>query len=236
MPAIDVTDSTFQSEVLTKSEESLVIVDLWASWCAPCRTLGPIIERVVDEYGGDVILAKVDVDANPSIANAFQVQSIPAVYAVKDGKVVDGFIGAQPESAVRAFIEKLAVKVKSPADLLFELGDEQSLRDSLDLDPGHEGAICALAEILIDRGEANEALDLLARIPDNEETMRLKAKARLGDESQLGDEKIVSELDQLLNVVRDDEEARQKFRDLLEVLVDRDIANKYRRALASRLF
>ncbi|MDA8276895.1 MAG: thioredoxin [Actinomycetota bacterium] len=236
MPAIDVTDSTFQSEVLDKSQEVPVIVDLWASWCAPCRTLGPIIERVVDEYEGQVVLAKVDVDANPSVANAFQVQSIPAVYAVKDGKVVDGFIGAQPESAVRAFIEKLAVKVQSPADILFELGDERSLRDCLDIDPGHEGAICALAEILIDRGDTTEALDLLARIPDNEETIRLKAKARLGEESRLGDESIVAELDQLLEVVRDDEDARQKFRDLLEVLADRDIANKYRRSLASRLF
>src|SRR3954454_8656221 len=87
----DVTDATFQTAVIDRSHEVPVVVDLWAPWCGPCRTLGPIIEKVVAGTDGKVELAKVDTDANPGVANAFQVQSIPAVYALKDGKVVDGF-------------------------------------------------------------------------------------------------------------------------------------------------
>src|SRR5207302_4524483 len=100
---IEVTDSTFEHDVIERSADVPVVVDLWAPWCGPCRTLGPIIERVVDATDGRVVLVKVNVDENPGVSQAFQVQSIPAVYALKDGKVVDGFIGAQPEPAVRAF-------------------------------------------------------------------------------------------------------------------------------------
>src|SRR5919109_735494 len=104
---IDVTDATFQTEVLDRSQTTPVVVDLWAPWCGPCRTLGPIIESVVDETQGKVVLAKVNVDENPQISQAFRVQGIPAVYALSGGKVVDGFIGAQPEGPVRTFVEKL---------------------------------------------------------------------------------------------------------------------------------
>src|SRR6188508_175792 len=107
MPHVDVTDATFQAEVIDKSMTVPVVVDLWAPWCGPCKTLGPIIEKVIDETDGKVVLAKVNVDENPQVSRAFQVQSIPAVYALKDGKVVDGFIGAQPESAVRTFVQSL---------------------------------------------------------------------------------------------------------------------------------
>src|SRR3954451_8818676 len=104
---MDVTDATFQAEVIDRSHQVPVVVDLWAEWCGPCRTLGPIIERVVDATEGQVVLAKVDTDANRAVAEAFQVQSIPAVYALKDGKVVDGFVGALPESRVKEFIDSL---------------------------------------------------------------------------------------------------------------------------------
>ena len=99
--AVDVTDATFQTEVVERSMQSVVIVDLWAPWCGPCRTLSPIIEKVVDETNGKAVLVKVDVDENPAISQAFRVQSIPAVYALKDGQVVDGFMGALPEHEVR---------------------------------------------------------------------------------------------------------------------------------------
>lgn len=101
---VDVTDADFQSAVVERSRETPVLVDLWASWCGPCRTLGPILEKVVTEQGGRLVLAKVDVDANPATAHAFQVQSIPAVYAMLNGEVLDGFIGSRSESAVREFV------------------------------------------------------------------------------------------------------------------------------------
>src|SRR3984957_10976772 len=105
--AIDVTDLTFGEEVMERSAEVPVVVDLWAPWCGPCRTLGPILEKVVDETGGAVSLVKVNVDENPEISAAFQVQSIPAVFALRDRKVVDGFVGAVPEASVREFVSRL---------------------------------------------------------------------------------------------------------------------------------
>ena len=107
MTVIDVTDETFQTEVLDKSKQVPVVVDLWAEWCGPCKTLGPILEKVVGATDGKVVLAKVDVDANPGLSQAFKVQSIPAVYALKDGAVVDGFMGSYPENTVQEFVDAL---------------------------------------------------------------------------------------------------------------------------------
>src|SRR3712207_3361311 len=114
---IDVTDATFQRDVLDRSAEEPVVVDLWAEWCGPCKTLGPILEKVVAETDGKVELAKGDADRNPSVSAAFQVQSIPAVYAIAGGKVVDSFIGALPDPAVREFVSRLA-PAQSEADRL----------------------------------------------------------------------------------------------------------------------
>ena len=104
---IDVTDASFEAEILNRSMTTPVVVDLWAPWCGPCKTLGPIIEKVVDETNGRVVLAKINVDENPQASAAFRVQSIPAVYALHQGQVVDGFIGAQPEAQIREFVNKL---------------------------------------------------------------------------------------------------------------------------------
>ena len=180
MPAIDVTDVTFQSEVIDRSMQTPVIVDLWAEWCGPCRTIGPILERVTDATGGRVVLAKVNVDENPGVSQAFQVQSIPAVYALKDGQVVDGFVGAYPEHVIEQFVQSL---VPSEEDQqvaqLIAAGDETSLRAALELEPANEDAIVALAELLVEQGHADEALQLLARIPEDDRTRRVAAAARL---------------------------------------------------------
>ena len=131
----DVTDATFGTAVMERSMTVPVVVDLWAEWCGPCKTLGPIIEKVIDETGGAVELAKVDVDTNPQIAQAFNVQSIPAVFAIHEGKIVDSFVGAFPESTVREFVEKLAPgasKVDKLVDAAVSLGDLLRRSDRLD--------------------------------------------------------------------------------------------------------
>ncbi len=231
--AIDVTDATFETEVLARSRQVPVVVDLWASWCGPCQTLGPVLERVVAATGGTVALAKVDVDANPQCAAAFQVQSIPAVYALRDGAVVDSFIGAQGEPQVQAFVDRLAPP-DSEAERLVAKGDEASLRAALDLDPGHVGAVTALAEVLLARGCTDEALELLARVPETAETRRLAATARLGGHTD-GGEDLEGRVEDLLERAGD-EEARRELVDLLEVLGPEDPrAARWRRALASRL-
>jgi putative thioredoxin len=232
--SIDVTDATFERDVIERSSEVPVVVDLWAAWCGPCRQLGPILERVVSETKGRVALAKVDVDANPRVAATFRVQSIPAVFALRDRKVVDSFIGALPEARVREFIGGLTEG--SEADKLVARGDEASLRAALDLEPDHEGAVLGLAELLADRGEGEEALALLARIPESAEWRRIAAIARVGPEAESNGD-VGSRLDGLLNRVKDDESARQEFLDLLELLgPDDPRTGQYRRALASKLY
>ena len=235
---IDVTDATFEQDVLERSKQVPVVVDLWAPWCGPCRTLGPTIEKVVDATEGRVELVKVNVDENPRVAATFQVQSIPAVYALHDGKVVDGFIGALPEKGVAEFVARLA-PADTEADRLVAAGDEESLRKALDEDPDHEGAVVALAELLAERGDAEEALQLLARIPETAETRRVAAIARLGDEASAADSngEVESKLDSLLDRVKDDEGARQEFVDLLEVLgPDDPRTSHYRKALTAKLY
>jgi putative thioredoxin len=238
---IDVTDATFEEEVLRRSSEKPVVVDLWAPWCGPCKTLGPIIERVVDATDGAVALAKVNVDENPVISGSFQVQSIPAVFALKDGKVVDAFIGAQPEEAVAEFVAKLT-PAPSEADLLVDEGvrsaTEEPLRRALELQPDHEGAISALAALMIARGDTDDAIALLGRIPESAQTRLLLAEARLASQQvDVDDSGVEGLLDGLLERVRDDPAARQEFLDVLETLGPEDPRTSgYRKALSTRLF
>lgn len=229
----DVTDATFESAVLDRSDQVPVVVDLWAPWCGPCRTLGPILEKVIDATDGQVELVKVNVDENPRVAATFQVQSIPAVYAVKDRKVVDGFIGALPEQSVSEFVARLA-PAESEADRLVAAGDEDSLRKALELQADHADAVTRLAELLVERDENEEALSLLGRIPESPETRRIAALARTGD---AGNDDVEAELEQLLANVKHDEQARQRYVDLLEVLGPDDPRTaRFRRALTSALY
>ena len=232
----DVSDATFERDVLQRSREVPVVVDLWAEWCGPCRTLGPTLEKVVGETGGRVELAKVNVDTSPQVAAAFQVQSIPAVYALRDGRVVDGFVGAQPEQAVRAFVERLLpADEESEVDRLVTAGDEPSLRRALELDVHHEAATVALADLLVDDGRTEEALALLERIPETAEVRRVKARARLGHAGPADD--VEARLRSLLDRVKDDDDARQQYVDLLELLgPDDPRTREYRKALTARLF
>jgi putative thioredoxin len=231
----NVTDATFQEQVLDRSAEVPVVVDLWAAWCGPCRTLGPILEKVVAETDGRVELAKVDIDANPGVAASFRVQSIPAVFAIADGQVVDQFIGAVPEAQVREFVERLSPP-KSEADLLVEAGDEASLRQALELQPDHPAAVVALARALVERGETEEALALLARVPETPEGRRVAAMARVGSDGG-GAIDPGSEMDVLLERVKTDADARRRFLDLLEVLGPDDPRTAtYRKALTARLY
>jgi putative thioredoxin len=233
--SIDVTDNDFQSQVVERSKSTPVVVDLWAPWCGPCQTLGPILERVVDATGGRVVLVKVNVDENPGISNAFQVQSIPAVYALKDGAIVDGFMGAYPEDVVSKFVEQL---LPSPEEVtvasLIEEGSEEALLMALEMEPGNEDAICALAEIFVERGDNAEALLLLDRIPESDRTRLIAAKARV----QLApDDDYEATLDGLLDQVKADEDARQEFVDILELMGPNDPRTAaYRRKLTARLF
>jgi putative thioredoxin len=213
-----------------------VVVDLWAEWCGPCRTLGPILERVVADTDGGVELTKVNVDENPRVAATFQVQSIPAVFALRNRQVVDSFIGAQPEAAVREFVSRLA-PAASEADLLVEAGDEASLRQALELEPDHPGAVVALAELQVGRGERDEALALLGRIPETAEVRRVAALARLGNGALAGDTDLAGRLDGLLDRVKQDDQARREFLDLLEAMGPGDPrTTEYRKALTARLF
>ena len=233
--SVDVTDATFEQAVLNRSDEVPVVVDLWAEWCGPCRTLGPILERVVAETDGRVELVKIDVDTNPRAAATFQVQSIPAVYALKDRKIVDSFIGALPEPRVREFVGRLA-PAASEADVLAAYGDEASLRAALEMQPDHPAAVLGLAELLAAQGDGEGALALLARIPESAESRRVAALARVGAPPAPGTD-VASRLDGLLERVKEDDDARQEFVDLLEVLGPDDPRTpRYRRALTSRLY
>lgn len=233
--ALDVTDATFQTEVIERSHEVPVIVDLWAPWCGPCQTLGPIIEKVVEATQGKVVLVKVDTDQNPAISQAFEVQSIPAVYALKNGAVVDGFMGAYPEHIVQQFVDALIPTEGENvlAGLLAE-GTEGSFRAALEIEPGNEDAIVGLAELLVARGENEQALQFLARIAETDRTRHVAAKARV---QVAPDDDHEATLNALLDQVKTDDEARQQFVDLLELMGPDDPRTPvYRKKLTQRLF
>ena len=155
----DVSEAEFETRVIERSREVPVVVDFWAEWCGPCKQLGPALEAAVRARDGKVELAKVDVDANQMLAQAFRVQGIPAVKAFRDGKIAGEFTGALPPDQVATFMDSL---LPTEADDLAADGDEESLRAALEADPNHRDAAVGLARILIARGEDAVARDLLA--------------------------------------------------------------------------
>ena len=234
---IDVTDEDFEQQVVEKSNEVPVVIDLWAPWCEPCKTLGPLLEKVIDAQGGKVIGVKINIDENPGVSQAFKVQSIPMVVAFKDGQAVDGFMGAQGEPMLEDFIRRLLpTEEESQIDLLVAAGDETSLRSALELQTDHAEAVLALAELLVLDDRVEEGLSLLERIPESSESRRIAAAARTSVSSGQSDE-VDAELETLLTQVKVDDAARQRFVDLLEVMSPDDPrTSEWRRKLSTALF
>jgi putative thioredoxin len=174
---LDVDESTFEREVIQRSYEVPVVVDFWAAWCGPCRVLGPILERLAIEAGGSFRLAKVDVDANPRLAIRFGVQGIPAVRAFRQGEVAAEFVGAQPESAVRRFLERIAPSeavqaIENAASLLATRHwpeAEAAFRAVLEQDEANSRAALGLTQALLMLGRGAEARALLDRFPPGQE-------------------------------------------------------------------
>ncbi len=267
----DVTADDFAEQVVARSYDVPVVVDFWAAWCAPCRTLGPVLEQAVADRGGAVALAKVDVDAAQQLAARYGVRGIPAVKGFRDGEVVAEFVGAQPRAQVEAFLDEL---VPSEADQLVsraeqgadDAASDELLEEALELEPDHRGAALALAARLADR-DPDRALELVRRHRPDPRAEEIAARAELTARGDDLDElrarvavdpedgaarldlgralaaqgEYAEAIDELLTVVRDDDERRDEARDQLLAVFrilgeDHRLVADARRHLANALF
>lgn len=213
------TTDTFETEVLQKSMTTPVLVDFWASWCGPCKTLGPILEKLAGEYNGAFELAKVDVDAEQQIAAAFQIRSVPTVFLIRDGQIVDGFPGALPEGQLRAFLKQHGVEPAEAAandepEALTPLSPAEqaaALRQAIAAEPDRDELKLDLALALLATGDAAEAETLLDALPANLATdeRALKARARLGFSALLKDAPPAQALEAAL--ARDENDLRARY-------------------------
>jgi len=244
---MDVTESNFAEAVLDRSHSLPVVVDFWADWCAPCRQLGPVLEREASKRSGRLELVKLDVDANPTVLRSYGIQGIPVVKAFHKGRVVAEFVGAQPAAAVERFLDSL---LPSEAKQLANRGDEKSLRAALELEPGHADAAVQLARILHGRGREEEALEILENVRGSFAADGLSARIRLersgvpdlsrafaaldaGDNEQALD--VLIESITLARSKRD--EIRRVLVGILDELgLDHPLATTSRRRLASALY
>jgi putative thioredoxin len=258
---IEVTDATFQEVVVEGSEDRPVVVDLWADWCGPCKSLGPILEKVAQEREGAFLLAKVDVDANgvgQALLQAVRSQGIPTVVAFRDGQPVDMFIGAYPEQAVNEFVDRL---LPSEADLVAKEGldeersgdledAERRYREALEADADNRSARLGLGRILAERGDLDEARQMLMPLLPDADSERLLASievsswATFSEPGTLASAKRLAAqgrwreaLDGMLGALTDDPGARQAMLEVFAVLGETDpLVAEYRRKLANALF
>ena len=261
---VEVTDEDFEQVVIEGSKTRPVVVDLWAAWCGPCRTLGPILEKVAAERDGAFLLAKLDVDANQvgnALLQAVRSQGIPTVVAFSGGEPVSMFIGAYPEQEVNTFVDQL---LPTEAELVAEEaqaeeasgdleGAEQGYRAALDKDPDNRESAVGLARILVERADLDAARDLVTPFAPDPEAERVLSMVRVrewGSSDEVGTlasaKRLASAarwreaLDAMLGALADDRDAAAAaaaMRDVFEVLGDDDpLVAEYRRLLSNALF